>query len=92
MKITDISDGMAAVKRLVSLGARSAAISLGEQGLLWYSGREAEVYYAKAIDVRPRSTVGSGDAAVAAFAYATGARCRPRNHWRWQRRVVRPIV
>jgi 1-phosphofructokinase family hexose kinase len=72
MKITDISDGMDAVKRLVSLGARSAAISLGEQGLLWCSGREAEVYYAKAIDVRPRSTVGSGDAAVAGFAYATG--------------------
>jgi 1-phosphofructokinase family hexose kinase len=72
MKITDISDGVAAVKRLLSLGARSAAISLGEQGLLWYSGHEAEVYYAKAIDVRPRSTVGSGDATVAAFAYAAG--------------------
>jgi 1-phosphofructokinase family hexose kinase len=76
VKISSLSDGADAVKRLVSLGARSAAISLGEQGLLWCSGRDAAVYHAKAIDVRPRSTVGCGDATVAAFAYA-GSRGMP---------------
>lgn len=73
--IIDVSQGALAVQRLVSLGARSAAISLGQQGLLWCAGRGQPVYHGPAIVVQARSTVGCGDAVVAAFAYATTRGC-----------------
>jgi 1-phosphofructokinase family hexose kinase len=68
--ISDLSLGARAVRQLISLGARSAAISLGDQGLLWCPGQGEHVYHAAAVVVQPRSTVGCGDATVAAFAYA----------------------
>src|SRR6266404_3196647 len=68
--ISDLSVGARAVRQLISLGARSAAISLGDQGLLWCPGHGEPVYHAVAVVVQPRSTVGCGDATVAAFAHA----------------------
>jgi tagatose 6-phosphate kinase len=68
--ISDLSLGARAVRQVISLGAGSAAISLGDQGLLWCPGRGNPVYHAAAVVVQPRSTVGCGDATVAAFAHA----------------------
>lgn len=70
--LSDLSLGARAVRQLLSLGARSAAISLGELGLLFSPGRGESVYHAPAIAVQPRSTVGCGDAVVAAFAHSAG--------------------
>jgi tagatose 6-phosphate kinase len=68
--LSDLTKGALAVRRLIALGAQSAAISLGEQGLLWCAGQGQPVYHGPAIAVQARSTVGCGDAAVAAFANA----------------------
>lgn len=58
------------VSKLIGRGARSAAVSLGHDGLVWQSGAEAETYHAKSPEIAGRSAVGSGDATVAAFAFA----------------------
>ena len=62
-----------AVNRLVQLGARSAIVSLGEDGLIWQAGAEQDTYHAKSSSVTVTSSVGCGDATVAAFAYAMSA-------------------
>jgi 1-phosphofructokinase family hexose kinase len=58
------------VIQLIQLGARSAALSLGHDGFVWQRGMEQETYYVKAPGVTVKSSVGSGDATVAAFAFA----------------------
>jgi len=68
--IRDLSVAARALQQLISLGARTAAISMGAQGLLWCAGKSEPVYHAPAIALKPRSTVGCGDATVAAFAHA----------------------
>ena len=68
--IRDLSVAAPALQQLISLGARTAAISMGAQGLLWCAGKGEPVYHAPAIPLKPRSTVGCGDATVAAFAHA----------------------
>jgi 1-phosphofructokinase family hexose kinase len=68
--ISDLSVGARAVRQLISLGARSVAISLGDRGLLWCPGQDEPVYHAPAVVMQARSTVGCGDATVAAFAHA----------------------
>lgn len=68
--ISDLSEGARALQQLISLGARTAAISMGTEGLLWCAGKGEPVHHAPAIALRPRSTVGCGDATVAAFAHA----------------------
>lgn len=62
-----------AANRLVQLGARSAIVSLGEDGFVWQAGAGQDTYHAKSSSVAATSTVGCGDATVAAFAYATSA-------------------
>src|SRR5262249_32540211 len=59
-----------AIAQLLSLGARSAAISLGADGLLFSPAKNAPVLFAPALQLQPRSTVGCGDAALAGFARA----------------------
>ena len=68
--ISDLSAGARALQQMISLGARSAAISMGTQGLLSCAGKGEPVHHAPTIALKPRSTVGCGDAAVAAFAHA----------------------
>jgi 1-phosphofructokinase family hexose kinase len=68
--ISDLSAGARALQQMISLGARSAAISMGTQGLLSCAGKGEPVHHAPAIALKPRSTVGCGDAAVAAVAHA----------------------
>jgi len=59
-----------AANRLVQLGARSAIVSLGEDGFVWQAGAGQDTYHAKSPRVTVTSGVGCGDATVAAFAYA----------------------
>jgi 1-phosphofructokinase family hexose kinase len=71
-EITDAASAVEAVRHFTDAGAKSAAISLGKDGLVWSPGGRA-VYRAFSPPVEARSAVGSGDAAVAALAHAAGA-------------------
>lgn len=68
--VRDERTAVAAARRLIACGARSAAISLGADGLLWLSGAEAAPIIAQPPAVNVRSTVGCGDAVMAGFAMA----------------------
>ncbi len=59
--------------QLIHRGARSAVVSLGQDGLVWRRGAGQEAYYAQLSGVTGKSSVGSGDATVAAFAFAAAA-------------------
>ena len=54
----------------MELGANSAAISLGERGLVGIRKRDPTAIHAWTSPLRPRSTVGCGDAALAGLAFA----------------------
>ena len=72
-KIGDCKAAKNATDRLIELGARSAAVTLGNQGFLWQPGAGQDAYLAHAISVPVKSSVGCGDSTVAAFAYAMSA-------------------
>jgi tagatose 6-phosphate kinase len=59
-----------ALRQLFTLGAASAALSLGSDGLLYCPYPQAPIYFAPAVPLSPLSAVGSGDAALAGFARA----------------------
>lgn len=75
--IRDILSAKGAVRKILSLGARSAALSLGADGLLWCPGENGPVYYARPPAVEARSAVGSGDSTVAGFAQAIAREMTP---------------
>ena len=64
-----------AVRKVIRLGARSAALSLGAEGMIFCPAENAPVWLGIPPAVRGRSAVGSGDSALAGFAQAimTGA-------------------
>ena len=66
-----------AVRKLLSLGARSAALSLGADGLCFCSAETAPGLFAPALALRLRSTVGCGDSALAGFAHAMASKFSP---------------
>lgn len=68
--INDPQSWKDAANRLVQMGARSAIVSLGEYGFVWQAGPGQDAYHAKSSGVAVTSSVGCGDATVAAFAYA----------------------
>jgi 1-phosphofructokinase family hexose kinase len=68
--IKDLATAGQATARLIAAGAKSAAISLGQDGLVWQPSPTASVYHAQTPAVACRSAVGSGDATLAGFAYA----------------------
>jgi len=68
-EVNSLSNGAAAVRKLLELGAESAAISLGSEGLLFCAGAGEPVLSAAPLPVRAHSTVGCGDSAVAGFAF-----------------------
>jgi tagatose 6-phosphate kinase len=72
-KIPDAASAARCINHLVSAGAKSAAISLGANGLVWLPAEGEPVYYAHPLNVQVRSSVGSGDATIAAFAFAAEA-------------------
>jgi 1-phosphofructokinase family hexose kinase len=61
---------------MLRAGAVAGAISLGSQGMLWRAPNE-KALLAKVPAVAGRSAVGSGDSALAAFAYAAQERMSP---------------
>lgn len=60
----------AVLKTILRDTARSAAISLGANGLVWRSGKDSQTLYAQVPQLKARSAVGSGDATMAGFAFA----------------------
>jgi len=70
IKITDSQSAQLALRKVVQAGAKTAAISLGENGLIYCSGEKEPIYSARPPKVKVKSTVGCGDATVAGFAYA----------------------
>jgi 1-phosphofructokinase family hexose kinase len=75
--ITDLSSAAGAIRQLISAGAQSVAVSLGESGLVWCPAESATIYYAHPLQVQVRSSVGCGDATTAAFAYAAASGLSP---------------
>jgi 1-phosphofructokinase family hexose kinase len=65
------------LQKLLSLGARSAALSLGAEGLLFCSAENAQALFAPALSLPVRSTVGCGDSALAGFAHAFASNSSP---------------
>ncbi len=63
----DAADG---ARRLLGLGAGSAAITLGGEGLVWRPSASDPAWIATPPLLQPISTVGCGDATMAGFAYA----------------------
>jgi 1-phosphofructokinase family hexose kinase len=68
--IETLSAASLALRKLLSLGARSAALSLGGDGLLFCLGDNTPIVFAPARSLPVRSTVGCGDSALAGFAHA----------------------
>src|SRR5277367_1671130 len=68
--INTLSQASAAIRKLLSIGAQSAAVTLGSEGLLFCPSKDAPVFFAPVVPLRPHSTVGCGDSALAGFAFA----------------------
>jgi fructose-1-phosphate kinase PfkB-like protein len=75
--VNSISDAVIALRKLLSFGAESAALSLGSGGLFFCAGADTPVLFAPAVPLRPRSTVGCGDSAIAGFAFGIASRYSP---------------
>jgi 1-phosphofructokinase family hexose kinase len=63
-----------AARELIDRGAKSAALSLGAEGLAWIEGENARAWFARPPHLKAISAVGAGDAAVAGFAVAIAER------------------
>ncbi len=75
--IKSLADGARALGKLMELGAHSAALSLGKQGLLYRAGVDAPILFAPAVSREVRSTVGCGDSALAGFAFGIACNLAP---------------
>ena len=67
-KLNDKNEIVSAGRSLLHMGIKMAAISLGGDGAVFFHGEHA--IYAEGIKVSVKSTVGAGDAMVAALAFA----------------------
>ncbi|MGH9754458.1 MAG: 1-phosphofructokinase family hexose kinase [Blastocatellia bacterium] len=70
LAVTGGASAVEAARRMIERGARSAAISLGADGLVWLREKDAAPLFAPPLKVDARSAVGSGDATIAGFAVA----------------------
>lgn len=77
--INTLSEASSALRKLLSLGAQSAALSLGSQGLLFCAGKDSPVLFAAASPVRSCSAVGCGDSALAGFAFGIASAYSPQD-------------
>ncbi len=68
ISIDSLKDAAGAAEKLCSLGARSVAISLGADGVVYRDEASKNVLLAAAIELKAKSTVGAGDSAFAGFA------------------------
>lgn len=69
--LPDLQAVVAAARELISMGARTAAITLGAEGLVWLEGTDGPAWLAQPPRLRAISTVGCGDATLAGFASAS---------------------
>jgi 1-phosphofructokinase family hexose kinase len=79
LKITSRESTADALSQFLSHGACSAAISLGADGMVYAPGKSVPGFFAPAVPLTPKSTVGCGDAALAGFAFALSAGSSPEN-------------
>lgn len=77
MPVSSLSTAIGAVRELLARGAQSAALSLGATGLLFCPGADAPVFFAPAVPLQVRSTVGCGDSALAGFALGIASNFSP---------------
>jgi len=70
IQIDTLPSAAAALRRLIDQGARTAALSLGAEGMLYCAGQSEPVLYAPAAPVPVHSAVGCGDSAMAGFVHA----------------------
>jgi 1-phosphofructokinase family hexose kinase len=68
--IRDPISAAQAARKLLDLGANSSAISLGERGLVGVRKYDSTAIHAWTDPLRPKSTVGCGDSALAGLAFA----------------------
>jgi tagatose 6-phosphate kinase len=68
--IHDPNSAAQAARRLLDLGANSAAVSLGDGGLVGVRKHDQPAIHAWTTPLHPKSTVGCGDAAFAGLAFA----------------------
>jgi len=66
--VSSLKSAAEATEKLCSLGARSVAVSLGNEGLVYREGCNKGIIASSAIAVEAKSTVGCGDSAFAGFA------------------------
>jgi len=71
--IRDPASAAQAARKLLDLGANSAAISLGDRGLVGVRKRDPLAIHAWTTPLRPKSTVGCGDSALAGLAFSAAA-------------------
>jgi len=71
--VNDVVSASAAVRKLLERGAKSAAISLGDQGIVGIQQYDEPAIHAWMTPLRAKSTVGCGDSALAGFAFATAS-------------------
>jgi 1-phosphofructokinase family hexose kinase len=77
MPVTSLATAIAAIRELLGRGAQSAALSVGAAGLLFCAGADTPVFFAPALPVKIRSTVGCGDSALAGFAMGMASNFSP---------------
>jgi len=68
--LTTVQEIVHAAGEIVERGTRSAAITLGSDGLIWVESKNGPVWQARPPHMKVISTVGCGDATLAGFAYA----------------------
>lgn len=73
MVVNDPASADQAVRKLLESGAKSAAISLGDRGIVAIRQHEEPVIHAWTAPLRAKSTVGCGDSALAGLAFATAS-------------------
>ncbi|MGH9743387.1 MAG: 1-phosphofructokinase family hexose kinase, partial [Candidatus Acidiferrum sp.] len=75
--VNSLAEAGSALRKLLTLGAQSAALSLGSEGLLFCASKDAPVLFAPIVPVQLRSTVGCGDSALAGFVFGIASRYSP---------------
>jgi 1-phosphofructokinase family hexose kinase len=68
-KLDSIADVHRAGREIIERGARSAAVTLGAEGLIWIEGERGRAWIARPPKLTAVSTVGCGDATLAGFAF-----------------------
>jgi 1-phosphofructokinase family hexose kinase len=68
--IRDPLSAAQAARKLLDLGANSAALSLGERGIVGVRKHDQQAIHAWTTPLRPKSTVGCGDSSLGGLAFA----------------------